>query len=201
MVPWCRSDITLQRLEGLVCRGLLCTWTIAEEWRLPGDEDASSPPDGYVVSFAHFHERGLATPAQKFLRGLLHYYKVELHHLNPNGIQHIAAFIALCEGFLGISPHLELRRYFFAVTLLKKHEKRHELNVLMECAGIQLRNNRVNEYPPMGLSTSNQGWHSHWFYVKNDAAAPLPEFTGRLIEEVPKLWRKWGVLEKDKKRI
>ena len=53
----------------------------------------------------------------------------------------------------------------------------------------------------MRLSTSNKGCHSHWFYIKNDAAAPLPEFTGRLIEEVPKSWRKWGVLEKDKKRI
>jgi len=44
------------------------------------------PPDGYVVSFAHFHERGLTTPAHKFLWGLLHFYKIELRHLNPNGI-------------------------------------------------------------------------------------------------------------------
>ena len=27
------------------------------------------------------------------------------------------------------------------------------------------------------------------------------EFTGRLIEEVLESWRKWGVLEKDKKKI
>ena len=71
----------------------------------------------------------------------------------------------------------------------------------MGCADIQLRNNHVNEYPPMRLSTSNKGWHSHWFYIKNDAAAPLPEFTGRLIEEVLELWRRWGVPEKDKKKI
>ena len=53
----------------------------------------------------------------------------------------------------------------------------------------------------MHLSTSNKGWHSHWFYLKNNAAASLPEFTGRLVEEVPDSWRKWGVPEKDKKRI
>ena len=29
----------------------------------------------------------------------------------------------------------------------------------------------------------------------------MPEFIERLIKEVPKSWRKWGVLEKDKKRI
>ena len=61
-------------------------WALAEAWLLPGDEDLSSPLDGYVVSFAHFHERGLVTPTHKFLRGLLHYYKIELQHLNPSKI-------------------------------------------------------------------------------------------------------------------
>ena len=60
----------------------------------------------------------------------------------------------------------------------------------MGCVGIQLHNNWVNEYPPMRLSTSNKGWHSHWFYVKNDATAPLTEFIRCLIEEVPKSWRR-----------
>ena len=52
--------------------------SMAEEWRLPGNEDVPSPPEGYVMSFAHFHERGFAIPAHKFLRGLLDYYQVEL---------------------------------------------------------------------------------------------------------------------------
>ena len=53
----------------------------------------------------------------------------------------------------------------------------------------------------MRLSTSNKGCHSKWFYLKNDAVAPMPEFTGRLIEEGPEQWRKWGILEKDRKKI
>ena len=107
---------------------------------LPGEEDLPSSPNGYVVSFVHFHERGFATPAHKFLRGLLHYYKIELQHLNPNGIQHMAAFVALCEGFLGIIPHFNLCRHFFALNLQKKREKsgRQELHMSMGCAGIQL---------------------------------------------------------------
>ena len=76
-----------------------------------------SPPDGYVVSFTHFHKRGLTTPAHKFLRALLHYYKIKLQHLNPNRIQHMATFVTLCEGFLGIIPFFDLWRYFFAVHL------------------------------------------------------------------------------------
>ena len=85
MDQWCCSDITFQRMEGLIHCSLLRMRTSTEKWLLP-DEDLPSSPDGYVVSFAHFHERGLTTPAHKFLWGLLHFYKIELRHLNPNGI-------------------------------------------------------------------------------------------------------------------
>ena len=127
-------------MEGLIHRGLLLTRTSAEEWLLPGEEDLPSPPDDYIVLFAHFHERGFMTPTHRFLRGLLHYYKIELYHLNPNGIQHMAVFITLCEGFLGINPHFDLWRYFFTITLYKKREKssRQELHMPMGCASIQL---------------------------------------------------------------
>jgi hypothetical protein len=39
-----------------------------------------------VVSFMAFHERGFGVPASPFMRALLHYYKVELHHLAPKSI-------------------------------------------------------------------------------------------------------------------
>ena len=74
----------------------------------------------------------------------------------------MTTFIALYEGFLGISPHFDFWRHFFIVNLYKKREKsgRQELHMLMGCAGIQLWNNRVSEYPSMRLLTSNKGWHS-----------------------------------------
>ena len=78
------------------------------EWIVPGGEDVPSPPNGYIVSFVPFHERGFATAPHRFLRGWLHYYGLELQHLNPNGIQHISAFVALCKGYLGIEPQFEL---------------------------------------------------------------------------------------------
>ena len=52
----------------------------------------------------------------------------------------------------------------------------------------------------MRLSTSNKGWHSQWFYVKNDVTTPLLAYTRRLIEQALGSWR-WGVPDKDKKRI
>ena len=69
MELWGRSDITLQPLEGLVHRGLLCVQTATEEWRLPSEEDEPSPLEGYVVSFTRFHERGFTTPATSSFGG------------------------------------------------------------------------------------------------------------------------------------
>ena len=73
-----KSNISRQHLEGLIRRGLLCPLTASVEWRLPGEEGEPEPPEGYVVSFAHFHERGFAMPAHQFFRRLLDYYQVEL---------------------------------------------------------------------------------------------------------------------------
>ena len=106
----------------------------------------------------------------------------------------------LCEGYLGIKPYFELWRYFFSVSLLKKRERSGDLSVPMGSACIHLRGHRSAEYMTCPLSRSNKGWHALWFYVKNDAAAPLPGFTGCLIEEVPQVWS-WGPLEKEKKRM
>ena len=74
----------------------------------------------------------------------------------------MAALVVLCKGFLGISPHFDLWRHFFAVTLQKKREKsgRQELHMPMGCASIQLQKKWVDEYPSMQLLTSNKGWHS-----------------------------------------
>ena len=60
-----------------------------------------------------------------------------------------------------------------------------DLLVPMRCVGIHLQGQWSTEYMPCQLSRSNKGWHAQWFYVKNAAAAPLPDFTERLIEEAP----------------
>ena len=110
---WAPSDVTEATLNSLVSRKLLCPLTGAEEWKVPQGEWVPAPPPGYIVSFVRFHERGFASPSHRFFRGLLLHYGLELQHLNPNGIQHIATFIALCEGFLGVPPVFKFFLYFF----------------------------------------------------------------------------------------
>ena len=70
----------------------------------------------------------------------------------------------------------------------------------MGCMGIHLRGQWAAEYMPCQLSRFNKGWHSHWFYLKNDLTAPLLVFFGHLIEEVPPSWP-WGPPVKEKKRM
>ena len=81
-------------------------------------------------------------------------------------------FVVLCEGFLGISLHFDLWRHLFVVNLLKKRVRKQELHAPVGCASIHLHNNREEAYPLMCLSTSNKGWHSQWFYVKDATVAP-----------------------------
>jgi hypothetical protein len=49
-------------MEALVKHGLLRARMEANEWIVPSDEEVSMPPDGYVISFVPFHERGLVVP-------------------------------------------------------------------------------------------------------------------------------------------
>ena len=139
MELWGRSSITSQRLEGLIHHGLLRPLSAVMEWLLPGEEEVPAPPEGYVISFAIFHEWGFPIPAHRFLWGLLDYYEVELQHLTPNGVQHMAAFVALCEGFLGIDPDFDLWWHFFTISLSKRKIRGKDVNVPMGCASIHLR--------------------------------------------------------------
>ena len=68
-----------------------------------------------LVLFKTFVERGLAIPACDFLRGLLFFWGIQLHHLTPDSILHIAIFVQLCEAFLGIHPHFDLFKSLFSL--------------------------------------------------------------------------------------
>jgi hypothetical protein len=108
MDAWVHSLVTERKLEELVHDGLLRPRASRSqpEWRVPlFDHLEPAPPEGYVVSFVAFHERGLGMPPNRFMRALLHHYKVELHHLAPNSISQAAIFAVVYKGYLGMKPH------------------------------------------------------------------------------------------------
>ena len=109
---WKKSKLSEVAISSLVSRHLLQSralikWQSAEGHRRPSEKTLE------IILFKAFVERGLAIPACDFLRGLLFFWGVQLHHLTPDSILHIAIFVQLCEAFLGIHPHFDLFKSLF----------------------------------------------------------------------------------------
>jgi hypothetical protein len=137
-----------------------------------------------VVSFVVFRECGFSVPAGQFIRGVLFAYGLQLQHLNPNNIQQIAAFKAMCEGYLGISAHWNLFQYFFRFTCLR--DGSHAATI--SCANLRTKQGRGDDYIPVMLTSSNSGWHKRWFYLRNDPEFALPSYTECSIAKLQRNW-------------
>ncbi|KAE8816140.1 retrotransposon protein [Hordeum vulgare] len=74
---------------------------------------ALAPQVSEVVVFTEHFTRGLGLPTSIFFRRFLMHFGLQPHHLSANIVLQLAAFIALCEGYLGIEPHLDLWRRLF----------------------------------------------------------------------------------------
>ena len=74
----------------------------------PKGEISPAPQEGERVIFRSHCLRGLGLPASSFFRSFLEFYGLQPHHLTPNAVVLLSAFVAMCEGFLGVLPTLEL---------------------------------------------------------------------------------------------
>ena len=74
----------------------------------PAREISPAPEEGERVIFRSHCLRGFGLPASGFLRAFLEFYNLQPHHLTPNAVMLLLAFVTLCEGFLGVLPTLEL---------------------------------------------------------------------------------------------
>ncbi|KAE8789939.1 hypothetical protein D1007_35908 [Hordeum vulgare] len=81
--------------------------------RIPGAETAPTRAAGEIVVFDEPFYKGFGLPASSFFYEWLHFFGLQPHHLAPNAIFQLVAFMVLCEGFLGIEPRLDLRRSLF----------------------------------------------------------------------------------------
>jgi hypothetical protein len=171
-------------LHRLVEAGQLPPLTDTVERKIPGEESVPRPPKGYVVSFVAFHERGFSVPAERFIWAVLFEYGLQFQHLNPNNIQQMAAFEAMCEGYLRISAHWHLFKYFFMFVFLKDASKA----VMIGCANLRMKQDRGDDYTPFSLTSSNSGWHKGWFYLRNDPEFALLTYTGNSITQGLRCW-------------
>src|SRR5947207_8658508 len=116
---WMKSTVTKKDLKKMVTDKVLPEKLLIG-WRAADGELFSTANTGELVVFEPFFYRGFSLPTNNFFWGLLHFYGIELVHLNPNSILHIATFIPLCEAFLGIEPHFALFRHLFPPRPLQK---------------------------------------------------------------------------------
>jgi len=144
---------------------------------------------GEVVAFTSFLEWGLGFPCSSFFSRLLHYYRIQLHHLTPNSFVHISIFVHLCEAFLGIEPHFELFRFCFH---LKPQPESYVLDVVGGAA-LQLRQGKHREYISYSLSNKVIEWKPKWFYVKNQSGCFPP-----ITPSPPIQWPEWNKKPADK---
>jgi hypothetical protein len=192
--PWPFSTVAVEDLETLVADGLLRPLSdgLQPECMAPSSEADPTPPQGYVLSFIPFHERGFGVPASRFMRALLHHYGVELHNLNPNSIVQAAIFAAVCEGFLGIDPHWDMWAHLFSVEFFAVTTEAKKVRMAVRAGGctLQLRPGHAQQYIPATLASSNKGWQNRWFYLRNDGGM-LPPFSQRVVTAAGTNWR-WG---------
>jgi hypothetical protein len=85
------------------------------QWRVVPKQPRPAPEVGEMVFLTSHINWGLSYPPSDFFLEVLSYYKLQPHHLPPNSILSLAGFTALCEGFLGIRPRLDLFNYYFHV--------------------------------------------------------------------------------------
>jgi hypothetical protein len=150
---WTHSKCSLNELNRLVSEGLLQDKDLVN-WHPSFREPFPMENVDEIVTFYHFAERGLALPSCSFFRGLLYYYELELHHLNPNSICHISIFIHFCEAFLEIEPHWDLFRFLFRV----KPQPTLKNPSVVGGAGIQLRQQAGNKYLSYKFPSNIPGW-------------------------------------------
>ena len=83
----------------------------------PEKEILPRPQEGERVVFRSHFLRGFGLPVSAFFRSWLEFYQLQPHHLTPNAVVLLSAFVTLCEGFLGVLPTIELWGEFFYIKL------------------------------------------------------------------------------------
>ncbi|KAE8768696.1 hypothetical protein D1007_59793 [Hordeum vulgare] len=141
--------------------------------RIPGAETSLTPASGEVVVFNEHFYRGFGLPASFFFSEWLHFFGLQPHHLAPNVILELSAFVVLCEGFLGIKPRLDLWQslFFFkqeSIAMEKAElEKLAGLRPMMPCGATLVHHRSKSDFPQLPLQESIKQRQKGFFYMKN----------------------------------
>ena len=111
-----------------------------KSWRLPAEDETEPAPQEWerVLLLSHVF-RGFSLPPHPFFRGIMNHFATQLHHFPQNAIAHLAAFVTLCECFIGCPPHWGLFKYVFSArsqTVKKLSQSDDRTHILQLCGGL-----------------------------------------------------------------
>src|SRR4051812_6752753 len=193
---WRDSDIIGRDIQEMVAEGYLPA-TEGLAWRAaPADEVIPSPQAEEKVYLKAQLVRGVSMPISNFFLSVLNHFKVQPHNLSPNSILVFSNFAALCEGYLGIRPRLDLFVYFFTV----KREAGHSREELRNCGTISFNIRPGRRFPDIVGHESCKNWQRTYFYGPDiplaGREATYPDFVDGAAAEVSS-WRSHASLPSD----
>ncbi|KAE8819935.1 hypothetical protein D1007_02112 [Hordeum vulgare] len=134
----------------------------------------SDPRDGVVVVFKEHFFRGFGLPVSDFFSRFLVFLGLQPHHLAPNAFLQLAAYITLCEGFLGIEPRLDLwcKMFFFNQQSTPTDDL--DIKKMTPCGAALVHHWSASGFPKLPLQDSVKKCQRGFFYVK--IVDPLHDF-------------------------
>jgi hypothetical protein len=160
---WDSCNLNEEILSSLEWEGRIAAKEVSR-WRVEPGEAMPAPSDEEVVILKSHIDRGLSLPPSYFLKGVLWHYRLQLHHIAPNSFTALAGFIALCEGYLGISPRGDLFRLYFNI-----HHNRDTNGDPRNCGSISFVPRHGKSYPYIVPHDSAKGWWGSFFYLADQA--------------------------------
>jgi hypothetical protein len=146
------SSVDEGKLLGLIGNHLLPTRVVLQ-WRPVKGEDIPTPNTNEIAVLSSFFWCGFGLPTCEFLCGLLHYYQIELVHLNMNSILQIVIFVHLCEVYLDVHSNFPLFKHYF---FLKYQPSATNRKVI---GGVDIQSHPCNNFLDLPLKSSLKGWH------------------------------------------
>ena len=119
-----------------------------------------------------------------FFQAFLNFFGAQLHHFPPNTIVYLAAFVSMCENFLGCRPHWGLFKHIFTCrsqSVKKANPSDGKTKVIQMCGGVGIQMRGKSSFPAIILPESVRGWQSTWFYCQDQTtpgqSTGLPPFS------------------------
>jgi hypothetical protein len=104
---WAKCHVKDAHVQALENEGTVAPQA-ESHWRTDFKAPVPAPNSTEIVMLKSHVERGLSMPPSSFFTNLLKFYGLQLHHIAPNILVSVAGYAALCEGFLGIRPRVDL---------------------------------------------------------------------------------------------